>query len=1257
MSEKPDNLHPMIPSFILDHFRKSKWDGHFPAAVLVVDIKGYTAFTKKIMSSGSAGAETISELLNDLFSRQVTLCYSCDGFIPFFAGDSYTVVFSEKGKRLPDIQALSQKLLATIKNTRLFKEASLSIKLSGGYGDVYWHISQTEPHFHYFYGDVFERAGVLNGACQAGDILLEEALMSKLSGGETYPVDFSAYTKDAEPSPIIIENNPDVVSFLPELPILTHMKNEFREVISAFISFDFQNEGLQSELIDSCADLCRTHKMYVKELDCGDKGIVLFGFFGAPVSHIHQKKAAIQWSLACRELLGAQENSFHFKIAMSSGRVFSGFIGGPERCQYAAVGHSVNCAARYLSHCPEDQIIVDRSLLIANTDYRFLTAATLKGMEDPIDLFCVQAYLKNQNRGTPLFGREKELHFFSEYLHGISEHGTAGHVWLQGPAGIGKSRLIREVKKMANARREIVYISLYSNEIDYSGFLPLINYLRSIMDVGSNMSFEIFAQKMEQLMPGMNPIERKRITEVFALLLDLHLKGNFIKELDARTQFQIIKNSFVRFFEFLSDGKTLLIKIDDLQWIDFSTVQVLLEIDKKLEVHLLLCSRPLNDEQKEDLEELLDSLKPKKIILGQLNAGTVEKISNHKLGGPVDRESVEYLYQSSDGNPFYLEQIIDYLKDTEAFQKMNSQWSLRKKEKNLKRNLQNVLLSRIDRLVHPMQEAVKYASVLGQEFEESVFSEMMSKNGLKESVPQPEVNKLLSEGMRQKIWKRLENDRLVFSHALLRDAAYDMQMQSDLKIKHLLAAEAIEDIYKRQLNRKYFELLYHYEKANKEDQLKKYLFLSGEYSQKNFRSRDALRFYDRYLELEQNISEQLKVAYRKYEIFELMGKWSRAMEVIHEARELAFETGHKTGQAYTTLYLGQCLTLTGDYEEAGHELDQALSLFRDMVLIRGEIQCLDALGNLFFRQSKYKRASTFFEYALKNTTETEVNLTTVGRLGLTYMNLGKHNEGIQLIEGHLKSKDIGRLDECALSVNLGIIQLDFGDFSGAEYSFHNGMHLSQLIGNRLFESIAYGSLGGIEIVKGNARAALTYLEKDKEIVEQLGDKQGQSIVLGLYGEYHLLIRDPEQAQFYFEKQLEKAQSLGYTKGMIKAATGQIHVSLQKKDWQAYDKASRILKRDALGVNQMSFEYYVAQFLAAIQQKNMRKATELRAELEDMATQLNTDLARFYVSWMNKYLEHLEKNMVLHEAFIFEQGAYSDPAYLALNKRLIYALTH
>jgi class 3 adenylate cyclase len=64
--------------------------------ILLVDIKGYTTYTQRLMNKDRAGAEKVSLILNDFFSPQVELTYNSGGDILYFAGDSYTVLFDLK---------------------------------------------------------------------------------------------------------------------------------------------------------------------------------------------------------------------------------------------------------------------------------------------------------------------------------------------------------------------------------------------------------------------------------------------------------------------------------------------------------------------------------------------------------------------------------------------------------------------------------------------------------------------------------------------------------------------------------------------------------------------------------------------------------------------------------------------------------------------------------------------------------------------------------------------------------------------------------------------------------------------------------------------------------------------------------------------------------------------------------------------------------------------------------------------------------
>lgn len=1236
--------HPLLPDFVFSQAPFNRSKGHLTAVILLVDIKGYTTYTQRLMNKDRAGAEKVSLILNDFFSPQVELTYNSGGDILYFAGDSYTVLFDEHRSR-NEIFEFAHALKKAIESSKDFKEAGLGVKISGEYGTVHWYLGENEHPSYFLYGDIFKRVSDSNSSLQAGEISLSDWPFQK--DPDILKVSSKTYESSEKEIATILKK------FLPEYDILQTTTGDFRDVVSFFLRFNFPDNEPQFEAIDACIEICRKHKLFIKELECGDKGMVLFGFLGAPVMHIHLKKRAIHLALECLRIIQEKFNC-SIQVSLSSGRSFCGFIGGKLRHQYGIVGHSVNCAARYLAHCPDHAIITDRSMIIGNVEYNYLKSANLKGVQEPVELFLVDQIQKEQTKRTPLFGREKELAFVNDRLRSFSQHGEVKHVLISGNAGIGKSRLIQELKRLVKGDERLFYVSLYSNEIDYSAFLPLVNYLKGILDVNDRMNFALLSAKLFPILGDMQQIERRRITEIFSVLLNIDRKPGFFDDLDARSQFEMIRKAFIQFFSALAGDKQLVIKIDDLQWLDYSSANAILDLVIELNALIILSTRPLTEEKKEELSFLLHSLEPTELALGELDRKAVGELLEFHVGSPTRENTIEQLHKLSDGNPFYLEQIIDHLQDLQAFTVEDGSICLKDIDLDFKNSLQNVLLSRIDRLDLPLREAIKYASVLGQEFEEKVFAEMVSMNGVAYDFQPEALNSIVTEGLQSRIWKRLENNRLVFTHALLRDAAYDMQLTRDLKTKHLCAATAIEQVYENQLNKKYFDLLYHYKKAGSQKQLKNYLLLSADYSRKNFRSRDALRFYDQFLDTEPTVYEQLKVHYHKNSIYELLGEWDHAMNEVLRAGYIAKEQNLPLHVGISKKLLGQCYTLTGSYEEAQIELEEALEILISLDDHRGIMESLDALGNLYFRQSKYPEASDYFERALSYHTEEKPNYTTIGRMGLTYMNLGQHKKGIQIIEKYLKRKDPGKLHECIMSVNLGIIQLEYGDFQGAEYNFHNGLHLSQLLGNRLFESISYGSLGSIEIVKSDIPTAQNYIERDLQLTLDLGDKQGQSIAFGLMGELCNLKQEEELALEYFDRQERLAQELHYSKGIVKAHTGRYYSWLYQGRHQKIEYEFKSFDQSVLGINQASVDYFIPVLLSRLILKEPDLALEVLQILTSYSQQLNTTIARFYVDWFGKFMENQNKERS-KIPIMLENPIYSSKAYISLHNKLSHVL--
>ncbi len=82
-----------LPHFIQENYRHGLLEGRLRAFTMFVDLSGFTRMTDKLMQQGAEGAEELSNVLNHIFQPTVTLVYEQGGFIPYFAGDSFTAIF------------------------------------------------------------------------------------------------------------------------------------------------------------------------------------------------------------------------------------------------------------------------------------------------------------------------------------------------------------------------------------------------------------------------------------------------------------------------------------------------------------------------------------------------------------------------------------------------------------------------------------------------------------------------------------------------------------------------------------------------------------------------------------------------------------------------------------------------------------------------------------------------------------------------------------------------------------------------------------------------------------------------------------------------------------------------------------------------------------------------------------------------------------------------------------------------------------
>ena len=173
------------------------------------------------------------------------------------------------------------------------------------------------------------------------------------------------------------------------------------------------------------------------------------GVFGAPVAHEDDPERAVRAGLAMQAAMEGDEAGFSLRVGINSGEVMAGAVGD----RYTVMGDVVNVAARLQAAGRSGKVTVGGSTYRASREaisYERLEPLTLKGKEEPVPAWEATGALRPRRRGglrsqTPLIGREDEASLLTSLVERVEREGRPYLVTVIGQAGVGKSRLLREL--------------------------------------------------------------------------------------------------------------------------------------------------------------------------------------------------------------------------------------------------------------------------------------------------------------------------------------------------------------------------------------------------------------------------------------------------------------------------------------------------------------------------------------------------------------------------------------------------------------------------------------------------------------------------------------------------------------------------------------------------------------------------------------------------------------------------------------------
>ncbi|MEL6865211.1 MAG: tetratricopeptide repeat protein, partial [Bacteroidota bacterium] len=646
--------------------------------------------------------------------------------------------------------------------------------------------------------------------------------------------------------------------------------------------------------------------------------------------------------------------------------------------------------------------------------------------------------------------------------------------------------------------------------------------------------------------------ELQRTKSVIAALLGIFYEDSLWEQLDAKGRYQNTLQALNQLFQAAACRQALVIELEDAHWYDGSSrafVRDLIPEMQNYPVFILIPSRYSDDGEKPLLvdQEFIErhKLQVEEIDLNILSREALRAFAANRLEGDIHPNFLDALYRATNGNPFYLEQIIDYFKESKLLRLVDNKWNVKDSSIRVSGSINAILMARIDRLSNLVKETVKAAAVIGREFEVPILNEVLKQNeefvkynGNATSV----LREQIETAEQGQIWRSMNELRYMFKHSLLREAVYDMQLRARLRRLHQLIAEAIEKLYSENLGERYVDLAFHYENAEVKEKTNHYLGKAADYARRNFQNEQALNFYNRLIDNyreENDKMNQVSTLLNKGSVLRHVGRWEECQTVYTEALGLAHQVDDQLLLGRSNNSLGNLLMLKGNYTEAEIYLERAVRFFDLVDDQLGQLKVNGNLGTLNFRQGQYKAAKAFFtksislSHDLKHRT---ANAQIVANLGLTYMNLGKYDEGIKAQKAQLyicqEANDKQGL--AFLNTNLGIVYFEQGKYDEALECYEKGLALSEELGNKQLTSIAIGCIGTVYQRKGDYEKAMENFVLDLELCEQLGDKQGMAIAIGLIGELRSIEGEFDVAIQYLERNLALSEELGYQKGIAKA---------------------------------------------------------------------------------------------------------------------------
>ncbi len=456
--------------------------------------------------------------------------------------------------------------------------------------------------------------------------------------------------------------------------------------------------------------------------------------------------------------------------------------------------HHAKTAPPDLTTDPKLSKIISKLILKDPDDRYFSTEELLKDLfplsksNCDVSLAAVHSAVSDQI----FIGREFHLKTLKD-LWSQAENGLGSVVLVEGASGMGKTKLVRElIKPLVNNDKVLIL----TGKCTQTGALIPFASLREAFDDFLSNPKNLNRENIQKLISAMGP-NRSLLENFFPLLKDLAMESRSVNSLPtamALEQFYSVLTEFLLALE--STFESVLIFIDDVQWMDEATTVLLKYLSEKLvSVRILFVASIRNEFENEAArKKFIEAVRPAlaaQIELRSFNEGDATQLISKSLGNKsIDYPLVKHIMVRSEGVPFAILQFLKMMLNGGALRPHRGVWQVNidsLQSLNLPKNLFELVLKRLENVSKGAQEFLQVASLWGARFSTDIIFQSIPETRARPKLGQALVQEALSFGL---IEARDENS-YSFVHDRVQEALQSSVAPAELPVLHQRIADAI----------------------------------------------------------------------------------------------------------------------------------------------------------------------------------------------------------------------------------------------------------------------------------------------------------------------------------------------------------------------------------------------------------------------------------------------------------------------------------